>query len=46
VIKATLERARIYRLINKVVKSYQPVLVVGKRRSAVLAPRDDWLGRW
>jgi antitoxin YefM len=42
VIKASAARARLYRLIDEVALSHEPVLISGKRRNAVLLSEDDW----
>lgn len=40
---ATEARANLYRLIDEVRASHQPVLITGKRSNAVLLSEDDWL---
>ena len=41
-IKATDVRAKLYRLIDEVAESHEPVVITGKRSSAVLVSEDDW----
>ena len=40
--KATQARANLYRLIDQVSKSHEPVLIAGKRNHAVLLSEEDW----
>jgi prevent-host-death family protein len=35
-------RGRLYRLLDEVADSREPVLITGKRASAVLVPEEDW----
>lgn len=35
-------RGRLYRLLDEVTASREPVLITGKRGSAVLVPEEDW----
>ncbi len=35
-------RASLYRLIDQASESHQPILIFGKRSSAVLVSTDDW----
>ena len=35
-------RANLYRLIDETAQSHQPIVIVGKRSSAVLVSADDW----
>ena len=35
-------RANLYRLIDETVESHQPIIISGKRSSAVLLSADDW----
>lgn len=35
-------RADLYRLIDQTAESHQPILISGKRSSAVLVSADDW----
>ncbi len=39
---ATEARKRLYGLIDEVADSHEPVLIAGKRSSAVLLAEDDW----
>ena len=39
---ASEARASLYRLIDQAAESHQPVLIAGKRRSAVLVSAEDW----
>ena len=39
---ASQARASLYRLIDQAAESHQPVLIAGKRRSAVLVSAEDW----
>lgn len=39
---ATEARAALYRLIDEVGASHEPVLITGKRSNAVLLAEDDW----
>jgi prevent-host-death family protein len=40
--KATDARAKLYRLIDDVASSHEPVFITGKRANAVLLSEDDW----
>jgi len=40
--KATEARANLYRLIDQVSESHEPVLIAGKRNQAVLLSEEDW----
>jgi antitoxin YefM len=35
-------RGRLYRLLDEVSQSHEPVLITGKRGNAVLVSEDDW----
>lgn len=35
-------RGRLYRLLDEVAASREPVLIAGKRGKAVLVPEEDW----
>ena len=35
-------RDRLYRLLDEVEESREPVLITGKRGNAVLVPEEDW----
>jgi len=39
---ASEARANLYRLIDQTAESHQPILISGKRSSAVLVSEDDW----
>lgn len=41
-INASEARARLYKLIDETAVSHQPVLITGKRNSAVLVSEEDW----
>ena len=41
-ITASEARADLYRLIDQAAESHQPVLICGKRSSAVLVSAEDW----
>ena len=42
VIKASAARAKLFRLIDEMALSHEPVLISGKRANAVLLSEDDW----
>ena len=39
---ATEARSKLYRLIDEVASSHEPIIITGKRSSAVLISEDDW----
>jgi antitoxin YefM len=39
---ASEARASLYRLIDQTTESHQPILIAGKRSSAVLVSAEDW----
>lgn len=39
---ASEARAGLYRLIDQAAESHQPVVIAGKRNSAVLVAAEDW----
>ena len=41
-ITASEARASLYRLIDQAAESHQPILIAGKRSSAVLLSAEDW----
>lgn len=41
-ITASEARASLYRLIDQTSESHQPILISGKRSSAVLVSAEDW----
>lgn len=43
-ITASKARANLYRLIDQVIQSHEPMEILGKRGNAVLISLDDW--RW
>jgi antitoxin YefM len=42
VLTASEARANLYRLIDQVAESHDPILIAGKRQSAVLLSAEDW----
>ena len=43
VLTASKARASLYRLIDQTAESHQPIVIAGKRSSAVLLSEEDWL---
>lgn len=41
-ITATEARSNLYRLIDETAESHQPVVIMGKRNTAVLVSEEDW----
>lgn len=41
-ITATEARRRLYKLLDEVAQSHEPIQITGKRNSAVLIGEDDW----
>jgi len=39
---ATEARSKLYRLIDEAASSHEPIIIKGKRCSAVLISEDDW----
>ena len=39
---ATEARSKLYRLIDEAVTCHEPIVITGKRGSAVLISEDDW----
>lgn len=39
---ASQARSQLYRLIDDVAKSHEPILITGKRKNAILLSEDDW----
>ncbi|MDP1606134.1 MAG: type II toxin-antitoxin system Phd/YefM family antitoxin [Rhodocyclaceae bacterium] len=39
---ASAARANLYRLIDQAVESHEPIIISGKRSSAVLLSAEDW----
>ena len=42
VLTASEARANLYRLIDQTAESHEPILIAGKRTSAVLISEEDW----
>jgi antitoxin YefM len=42
ILNATEARARLYSLIDEAAASHEPVIIKGKRASAVLIAEEDW----
>lgn len=42
VIKVTNARSKLYKLIDDVASSHEPIMISGKRANAVLISEDDW----
>lgn len=42
IIKVTDARSQLYRLIDEVSSSHDPIIISGKRSNAVLISEDDW----
>ena len=42
IVTASAARANLYRLIDETAASHQPLVITGKRNSAVLVSEDDW----
>ena len=42
ILTASAARARLFRLIDEVSESHQPIVIAGKRASAVLVSAEDW----
>ena len=41
-IRVSEARDHLYRLVDEVAESHEPVVITGKRASAVLVSEDDW----
>lgn len=41
-VTATEARSKLYRLIDETVSSHEPIIITGKRGSAVLISEEDW----
>lgn len=41
-INATQARQNLYRLLDEVAESHEPIQITGKRSSAVLVSEEDW----
>ncbi len=42
VLTASKARANLYRLIDQAAESHKPILIAGKRTSAVIVSEEDW----
>jgi antitoxin YefM len=42
VLTASQARANLYRLIDEAAESHEPIVIAGKRSSAVLVSAEDW----
>lgn len=42
VLTASAARANLYRLIDQAAESHQPIVIAGKKSSAVLVSTEDW----
>jgi prevent-host-death family protein len=42
ILNATEARSRLYSLIDEAASNHEPVVIKGKRASAVLVSEDDW----
>jgi antitoxin YefM len=42
ILTASEARASLYRLIDQAAESHEPILIAGKRSSAVLVSAEDW----
>ena len=42
ILTASEARANLYRLIDQAAESHEPILIAGKRSSAVLVSEEDW----
>jgi antitoxin YefM len=42
ILTASDARANLYRLIDQAAESHEPILIAGKRSSAVLVSAEDW----
>ena len=42
VMTATEARSNLYRLIDQVAESHQPIIIAGKGNNAVLVSEEDW----
>jgi len=41
-LKASTARSKLYRLIDEAASSHEPIMIAGKRSSAVLVSEEDW----
>lgn len=42
ILTASQARSKLYRLIDEISVSHQPILITGKRGNAVLVSEEDW----
>lgn len=42
IVTASDARANLYRLIDQTAESHEPIVIAGKRKSAVLISEEDW----
>lgn len=42
IVTASDARANLYRLIDQTAESHEPIVITGKRKSAVLISEEDW----
>ncbi len=42
ILTVTEARSKLYRLIDEVLSSHEPIVITGKRGNAVLVSEDDW----
>ncbi|MFO7681552.1 MAG: type II toxin-antitoxin system Phd/YefM family antitoxin [Chloroflexota bacterium] len=42
IVTATEARSNLYRLIDEVAASHEPILITGKRSNVVMISEDDW----
>jgi len=41
-VNATEARSRLYKLLDEIAQSHEPILITGKRANAVLISESDW----
>ncbi len=41
-VNATEARTRLYKLLDEIAESHEPILITGKRANAVLISENDW----
>ncbi len=41
-LSATQARIKLYKLLNKVASSHEPIQITGKRNNAILISEEDW----
>jgi prevent-host-death family protein len=42
ILNATEARTKLYKLIDQVANTHQPIIITGKRKNAVLISEEDW----